>query len=211
MDTALDVPSMAKHLADCRRIAFVSHAGGAIVLRPINRFAGSDGVPRRLLPGDHFAGLTFAELASAFQGVVEIQSDTSEGKIVEGSALGAPSLLSFVVDPRGVVGVRALEGHSWAEDIAPGRSVFGQAASVLEAAGRGTLELEPETLSARLIGPRSTANGEDAAARDPDDGGGDGQPERADRSFPRTAAWAGSAALCLLAGVGVWTLLATGS
>ncbi|HEX8374853.1 MAG TPA: hypothetical protein VF606_06710, partial [Geminicoccaceae bacterium] len=93
-----DVPSASPRL----RLAFVAHAGRRIALRATGAAAAvKTGLPHDLGPGERLGGLAFAELATAFRGVVEIDQATGEAVIVDRAQEGAPRRLRFRVDKRG--------------------------------------------------------------------------------------------------------------
>lgn len=139
------------------RLAFVAHTGGRIALRPIGPVPANVRFPQGLGPGDRLGELSFAELAEAFRGVVEVDPATGEAAIVSRAPEGAPRRLRFRVDGRGVVALRGLDGHPWSEEVPRGRPAFGVPAETLAKAGEGVLELEPAGLEARLVEPAPAA------------------------------------------------------
>jgi hypothetical protein len=143
-----EVPG-ARPAAQPYRLAFVALAGQKIVLRPMGPVPAN--LPRELLPGDRLGSLSFAELATAFKGVVQLDSANGTAGTIE-SAEGAPRRLSFRVGGSGVVALRGLDGHRWSEDVPPGRPVFGVAPEILRSARQGVLVLDPASLSASLEG-----------------------------------------------------------
>jgi hypothetical protein len=127
--------------------------------------------PHELGPGDRLGGLAFAELAAAFRGVAEVDAATGEASIADRAPEGAPARVRFRVDRRGVVALRALDGHPWSEEVPPGRPVFGVPAEILRAAGEGVLELDASGLEARPAEPPPAVPGRGAARDRVVDGG----------------------------------------
>src|SRR5687767_4322975 len=72
------------------RFAFAAHAGGRVVLRPTGSAPADPRLPSELTPGNHLGSLHFAELATAFRGVVEVDPMTGDARIVEMMPQGAP-------------------------------------------------------------------------------------------------------------------------
>lgn len=135
--------------ATASRLAFIAHPSRKIVLRPVGPVPAS--LPRELLPGDRLGELGFAELATAFRGVAQIDPATGRAVIVEAAA-AAPQRLAFRVGGNGGVALRALDGERWADEVAPGRPVFGLEPDALRRARQGVLILDAATLTASLEG-----------------------------------------------------------
>lgn len=149
------------------QVAFVAHAGRRIALRAMGGVP-APGLPTSLAPGERLGDLAFGDLATAFRGVVELDQEGGRATIAESAPGGAPARIAFGVDRRGVVALRALDGHPWREDVPAGRAVFGLPAEALLQAGRGVLELDAASLEARLSGGGDRGGAPIAPAAVPD-------------------------------------------
>lgn len=164
------------------QVAFVAHAGRKIALRAVGGVS-PPGLPTSLSPGERLGDLAFGDLATAFRGVVEFDLEGGRATVAESAPGGAPARIAFAVDRRGIVALRALDGHPWREDIPAGRAVFGLPAEALLQAGRGVLELDAASLEARLSGGRDDGGAPNApvAVQDASDAT-EARPARRSRS-----------------------------
>jgi hypothetical protein len=178
-------------------LAFIAHTGGKVVLRPRGVPTLGVRVPRELGPGSRLGGLAFADLAAAFRGVVGFDPATGIARIIDRAPEGAPRRLTFSVDRRGVVTLRALDDHPWRDEVPAGRPVFGLPAEALQAAREGVIELDPAMLEGQITGRTKSPPAVGSAA--------DGAPAARQRRLLPVLT------LCLTAGVaggGWWWLSA---
>jgi hypothetical protein len=153
------------------RLAFVAHTGRKIALRAVGPCAGARPVPPRARAGRPARRARLRGAGGGVPGRAEVDAATGEAAIADRAPEGAPARVRFRVDRRGVVALRALDGHPWSEEVPPGRPVFGVPAEILRAAGEGVLELDASGLEARPAEPPPAVPGRGAARDRVVDGG----------------------------------------
>ncbi len=129
--------------------------GGAIAFQLPPEDLGSNAPPARLDPSGSHLGVAYEELRRAFQGRLQIDPRSGEARLLKGPGK-PPRLIAFSASGSGGLLLKGEEGHPYKATVGPGESLFGLDSGPLAERKEGLVELDPETLKARLVEPTVT-------------------------------------------------------
>ncbi len=131
-------------------VAFQLLPGGAIAFQPPAEDLGDLAPPARLEPGGSHLGIDYDDLRRAFQGRLEIDPKSKQARLLQGPGR-PPERISFSATGNGGLLLKGGDLHPYKAHLEAGETIFGLESAPLVAMGQGLVELDPETLTARLV------------------------------------------------------------
>lgn len=133
-----------------QEVPFQLLPGGAIAFQPAAEDLGELTPPARMQPGGSHLGIDYAELRQAFQGRLEIDPKTRTARLLKGPGK-PPQRISFSITGSGGLLLKGGDLHPYKAHLEAGETLFGLESAPLVTMGQGLVELDPETLTARLV------------------------------------------------------------
>lgn len=134
---------------EVQEVAFQLLPGGAIAFQAAAEDLGDLTPPARMEPGGAHLGIGYDELRQAFQGRLEIDPKDGSARLLQGPG-EPPGRIAFSATANGGLLLKG-ELHPYKAHLDPGETLFGLESAPLAAMGKGLVDLDPETLTARLV------------------------------------------------------------
>ncbi len=133
-----------------QEVPFQLLPGGAIAFQPAAEDLGDLTPPSPMEAGGSHMGIAYAELRQAFQGHLEIDPKSRTARLHKGPGK-PPQRISFKTTGNGGLLLKGGDLHPYKAHLEAGETLFGLESGPLAAMGQGLVELDPETLTARLV------------------------------------------------------------
>ncbi len=133
------------------RVPFELLPGGAIAFEDATEALGALAPAKRSAEGAAVLGVDYAALRRCFRGELQVDPETGAARPLRTGE--PPGRIVFTADTNGGLRLRGENGSDYQASVTKEESVFGLTSADLTAQSEGVLELDPETLLARLVQP----------------------------------------------------------